>query len=144
VSKQKKIAMKNKIQLIILTIMFSYQFSYGQNNEQIEFKSDDLIGIWIPKYNRENDNLTFEKKTTTEYKYGLSVEILKNGEFHNRYSAPCGNDTMLRTQNYKGKWSLNTDEWIISTSEPIIQKGTNYKIIELKSDKLILAEIKPE
>jgi hypothetical protein len=51
---------------------------------------------------------------------------------------------MLRTHNFSGKWSLNEDEWIITTSKPINRKGTVYKIVELKPDKLVLAEIKTE
>ena len=136
--------MKNKFLLLTLTIIFGYQFSFGQESALIEFNTDDLIGVWYPKYNRGKLDLTFEKKVTTEHKYGLSIEILKNGEFRNRYSAPCGNDTMLRTHNYSGKWSLNEDEWIITTSKPINRKGTVYKIVELKPDKLFLAEIKTE
>jgi len=120
--------MKNKILLLTLTILFSYQFGFGQENESIEFNTDDLIGVWYPKFNRGKLELAFEKKVTTERKYGLSIEILKTGEFRNRYSAPCGNDTKLRTHNYSGKWSLNTV----------------YKIMELKPDKLVLAEIETE
>ncbi|MFH6605132.1 lipocalin family protein [Maribacter algicola] len=136
--------MKNKILILTLTILFSYQFGFGQENESMEFNSDDLIGVWYPKYIRGKSDLTFEKKVTTEHKYGLSIEILKNGEFRNRYSAPCGNDTMLRTHNYSGKWNLNENDWIITTSEPINRKGTVYKIVELMSDKLVLAEINAE
>ncbi|MBC3846972.1 lipocalin family protein [Winogradskyella echinorum] len=136
--------MKNKILLLTLTILFGFQLSFGQENELTEFNANDLIGEWYPKYNRGKLELTFEKKVTTEHKYGLSIEILKNGEFRNRYSAPCGNDTMLRTHNYSGKWSLNKGEWIITTTEPINRQGTVYKIVELKLDKLVLAEIKTE
>lgn len=142
VRKLKKIIVINKILLIIVTVVFSYLSSYSQNNESTDFNADHLIGVWLPKYNSENDDLTFEKKITTEHKCSSSVEILKSGEFYNRYSAPCGNDTRLRTHNYNGKWSLNKHEWIITTTEPINRKGTVYKIVELKSDKLILAEIK--
>jgi hypothetical protein len=136
--------MKNKFLLLTLTIIFGYQFSFGQESALIEFNTDDLIGVWYPKYNRGKLDLTFEKKVTTEHKYGLSIEILKNGELRNRDSAPCGNYTMLRTHNFSGKWSLNEDEWIITTSKPINRKGTVYKIVELKPDKLVLAEIKTE
>lgn len=136
--------MKNKTLILTFTILFSYLFGYGQENELIEFNTDDLIGVWYPKYNRGKSNLTFEKKVTTKHKYGLNIEILKNGEFRNRYSAPCGNDTMLQTHNYSGKWNLNESNWIITTSEPINRKGTVYKIMELKSNKLVLAEIKTE
>lgn len=136
--------MNNKILILTLTILFSYQFSFGQENESNEFNTEDLIGLWYPKYNRGKSVLTFEKKLTTENKYGLSIEILKNGEFRNRYSAPCGNDTMLRTHNYSGKWNLNENDWIMTTSKPINRQGTVYKIVELKSDKLVLNQIKIE
>lgn len=136
--------MKNKILILTLTMQFVYQFGFGQENKSIEFNANDLIGVWCPKYNPGKSDLIFEKKVTTEHKYGLSIEILKNGEFQNRYLAPCGNDTMLLTHNYSGKWSLNENDWIITTTEPINRKGTVYKIVELKSDKLVLAEIKTE
>ncbi len=136
--------MNNKILILTLIILFSHQFGFGQENKSNEFNTDNLIGVWYPKYSRGKTDLIFEKKVTTEHKYGLSIEILKNGEFRNRYSAPCGNDTMLRTHNYSGKWNLNENDWIITTSEPINRKGTVYKIVELKSDKLVLAEIKTE
>ncbi|WP_026706009.1 hypothetical protein [Flavobacterium soli] len=136
--------MKNNFLIIILVVLFSNQLSYGQKNESAEFNSGDLIGVWYSKYNREGDNLIFEKRKATDHKYGLRVEILKNGEFYNRYSAPCGNDTRLRTHNYKGKWSLNESEWVLTTTEPINLKGKIYKIVELQADKLILAEIKTE
>jgi len=110
----------------------------------IDFNSDDLIGVWYPKYNRGKHDLIFEKKVATGHEYGLRIEILINGEFRNRYSAPCGNDSMLWTHNYIGKWSLDKEEWIITTTEPINRKGTVYRIVELKSDKLILVEIKTE
>ena len=55
--------MKNKILILTLTILFSYQFGFGQENESIEFNSDDLIGVWYPKYNRCKLGLTFEKKS---------------------------------------------------------------------------------
>ena len=139
-----KAIMKNRFLILTLTIIFSYQFGFGQENESIEFNPDDLIGVWYPRYDRGRSDLTFEKKVTTEHKYGLSIELLKSGEFRNRYSAPCGNDTMLRTHNYNGKWSLNENDWIITTSEPINRKGTIYKILELKSDKLVLSEIYTE
>ena len=135
--------MKNNILLTIFTLM-TIQLSYSQNDETIEFDTNNLIGIWYLKYNRKNENLTFEKKVEIEHKYGSRIEILKNGEFHNRYSAPCGNDRRLFTDNYNGKWSLNTEEWIITTTEPINHKGTVYKIVELKSDKLVLSEVKIE
>lgn len=136
--------MKNNFLIIILVVLFSNQLSYGQKKESAEFNSGDLIGVWYPKYNREGDNLIFEKRKTTDHKYGLRVEILKNGEFYNRYFAPCGNDTMLRTHNYNGKWNLNESDWVLTTTEPIIRKGKIYKIVELQADKLILAEIKTE
>lgn len=136
--------MKNKTLILALTILFNYQFGFGQENKSIEFNTDDLIGVWYPKYNRGKSDLTFEKKVTTKHKYGQSIEIFKNGEFRNRYSAPCGNDTALRTHNYNGKWSLNENDWIITTTEPINRQGTVYKIVELKSDRLVLAEIKTE
>jgi len=132
--------LNKKIPLIILTIVFCYQWNYSQN-EPIEFNYDDLIGVWHQKFNRKrSDNLIFEKKVM-EHKYGLSIEILANREFHSRYSAPCGNTRMLYTHNYNGKWHLNKEEWILTTTKPINQKETMYKIIELKSDKLILMKI---
>ena len=140
----KKTNMKNKALLIIFAVMFSYQFSYGQKDEPIEFNASDLIGVWYPKYRGESDRLFFEKGIATKHTYGLRIEILKNGEFYNRYSAPCGNDTMLRTHNYNGKWNLNENEWILTTTKPINRKGKVYKIMELKTDKLILAEIRTE
>jgi len=142
--------MKNKILSLILIIIcqLSYsqnnELSYSQNNESNQFDASDLIGVWHLKFNRENDNLTFEKKVTSEHKYGSRIEILETGEFYNRYSAPCGNDGALFTHNYNGKWSLNEEKWIITTSEPINRRGTVYEIVDLQSDKLILAEIKTE
>lgn len=136
--------MKNKILLTTLGIIFCHQFSFGQGKTTIKFNTNDLIGVWYPKYNRVNDDLTFEKKSITKHRYGLSIEILKNGEFRNRYSATCGTDTMLQTHNYNGKWNLNEEDWIISTTKPINRKGTVYKIVELKTDQLVLSEIKVE
>jgi hypothetical protein len=144
VRKLKKSIMKNKILLLTFTIIFGYQFSFGQENALTEFNTDDLIGVWYPKYNRGKLDLTFEKKVTTEHKYGLSIEILKNGEFRNRYSAPCGNDSAMFTQNYNGKWNLDESNWILTTTKPVFRKGKTYKIVELKSDRLILEEIKTE
>lgn len=136
--------MKDKILILTLSILFNYQFGFGQKNISNKFNTDDLIGEWYPKYNRGKSDLTFEKKVTNEHKYGLTIEILKNGEFRNKYSAPCGNDNMLRTHNYSGKWNLNENDWIITTTEPINRKGTVYKIMELKPYKLVLSEIKME
>ncbi|CAL2082942.1 Lipocalin-like domain-containing protein [Tenacibaculum sp. 190524A02b] len=134
--------MKNTV-LLIIAIIISQQVVYGQS-KSTKFNSDHLIGQWYSKNIQGNNNLIFEKRTTKEHEYGSSIELLKNGEFHNRYSAPCGNDTKLRTHNYKGKWALNTKEWIITTNKPIDHKGKVYKIVALKSDKLVLQKIKKE
>jgi hypothetical protein len=136
--------MKNIILILTLTIVLGSQFSYGQENATIQFNTNALIGVWYPKHNSDKLHLTFEKKATTKHQYGLSIEILINGEFRNRYSAPCGNDTMLQTHNYSGKWNLNEDDMVLTTSKPINHKGTVYKIVELKSDKLVITEIKKE
>ncbi len=136
--------MKNKILLLIIAFLTLSNFSYSQNTETTEFKADNLIGVWNPINNNENNNLFFEKKTDTKHKYGLSIEILKNGEFYSKYSAPCGNDSKLRTHNYNGEWILDEKNWIITTSKPINGNGTVFKIVELKSNKLILSEIKTQ
>nr|WP_299169548.1 hypothetical protein [uncultured Allomuricauda sp.] len=136
--------MKYKFLLLSLTVMFGLQFSFGQENAIFDFNADELIGTWRPTYDNRTAELTFERQVETERKYGLWIEILKSGEFRSRYSAPCGNDSMLRTHNYNGIWSLDEDEWILTTSEPINRNGTLFKIVELKSDKMVLAEIKIE
>ena len=68
--------------------------------------------------------------------------LQKNGAFYNKYSAPCGNDTMLRTHNYNGKWKLDEKDWTISTTKPINGNGNLFKIVSLQSNKLIIEEIK--
>jgi Lipocalin-like domain len=133
--------MKNKI-LLLFTLLALTEFSYCQNHETSQFKTTDLIGVWLPIYNKDNNNLVFEKKTTTEHRYGSSIEIFKNGDFYYRYSAPCGNDSMMHTQNYNGKWILDEKDWIITTTKPIKGNGTLFKIVELQANKLILVEIK--
>jgi len=72
--------MKNKILLLIITFLTSSEFIYCQNNDTTGFKSDYLIGVWIPRYNKDNNNLIFEKKSDTDHKYGLSIEFLKKTE----------------------------------------------------------------
>ena len=91
--------MKNKILILSLTFQFCSLFSFGQVKEAIEFNIDDLIGVWYPLKSHDKFHLNFEKKVTTEYIYGLSIEFKKNGEFKNRYLAPCGNDTKLLSHN---------------------------------------------
>ena len=136
--------MKNKFLSLSLTVMFGLQFSFGQENAIFDFNADDLIGIWQPTYTNRTAELTFIRQVETVRKYGLRIQFLKSGEFRSRYSAPCGNDSMLRTHNYSGIWSLDEDNWILTTSEPINRNGTVFKIVELKSDKMVLAEIKIE
>lgn len=125
-------------------VMFGLQLSFGQENARFDFNADELIGTWRPTYDNRTALLTFERQSETDRKYGLRIEILKSGEFRSRYFARCGNDSMLRTHNYKGVWSLEIDDWILTTSEPINQNGTVFKIVELKSNKMVLAEVSKE
>ncbi|MGW9685080.1 hypothetical protein [Flagellimonas sp. 2504JD1-5] len=124
--------------------MFGLQFSFGQEYAILDFNADDLIGTWYPTYDNRTTELTFERRVENVRKYGLRIQILKSGEFRSRYSAPCGNDSMLRTHNYNGIWSLDEDEWILTTSEPINRNGTIFRIVELKSDKMVLVGIEIE
>src|SRR6218665_182099 len=134
--------MKNYIFLLVAFLTLS-GVSYSQNNTTTTFRADYLIGTWTPSYNKDNNHyLVFEKKTYTKHKYGSSVEFLKNGIFYNKYSAPCGNDTKLKTHNYNGKWKLDEKDWTITTTKPINGNGTIFKIVSLQSDKLIIEEIK--
>lgn len=134
--------MKKYILLIIAFISLS-GFGYSQSYSMKSFRADDLIGTWIPIYNKDNNGyLIFVKKTDTKRRYGSSVEFQKNGAFYNKYSAPCGNDTMLRTHNYNGKWKLDEKDWTISTTKPINGNGNLFKIVSLQSNKLIIEEIK--
>lgn len=132
--------MKNHIFLLVTFLTLS-GVGYSQNTTT--FRADDLIGTWMPIYNKDNNGyFVFEKKTDTKRRYGSSVEFQKNGAFYNKYSAPCGNDTMLRTHNYNGKWKLDEKDWTISTTKPINGNGNLFKIVSLQSNKLIIKEIK--
>ncbi len=119
-------------------------FGFGQEYTRNEINANDLTGTWYPTYGARNSELTFEKRTKSSRNYGLRFEFLKSGEFRSRYSAPCGNDSMLRTHIYNGIWSLDEEDRILTTSEPINRKGTIFKIVELKSDKMVLVGIEIE
>jgi len=131
--------------LFLLTILILSSVSYAQSMATTSFRASDLIGTWTKSYDNDKSNyLVFKKKTDTKYKYGLSIEFLKNGEFYSKYIAPCGNDSMLKTHNYNGKWQLNEKDWTIRIIKPISGKESFFKIVLLQSDKLILEEIKVE
>mgnify|MGYP001419299070 CR=1 FL=1 len=114
--------------LFLLTILILSSVSYAQSMATTSFRASDLIGTWTKSYDNDKSNYL----------------VFKKGEFYSKYIAPCGNDSMLKTHNYNGKWQLNEKDWTIRIIKPISGKESFFKIVLLQSDKLILEEIKVE
>ena len=70
------------------------------------------------------------------YEFGERIEISKNGDFVDAYTAQCGNDS---NRHYTtGKWKYTSKTQIFKTSIPIFFKDDSYKVITLSNDTLKL------
>ncbi|WP_299673418.1 lipocalin family protein [uncultured Tenacibaculum sp.] len=134
--------MKIKSTLVILTLILCFQTSNSQDSFAFNFNESDLIGIWVLKNSTRNGHEVFLKKRLDQLKYGLSTELFNNGKFRSRYSAPCGNDTSLFTENYTGEWTLDKKTSTITLINPKTQVKKILKIVDLTSEKLVVEKIK--
>ena len=130
--------MINKFSLLFCIFLCGQLVGYAQEHIVTEINANDLIGTWYPTYDATKSAVSFKKRRNSHRNYGLRLEFLESGEFRSRYSARCGNDSMFRTQNYSGIWILDEEDWILTTSEPIVRKGTTFKIAKLDTDKMVL------
>lgn len=129
---------------IILTSVIG--IGYGQNNLSSELNIYDLNGTWITKSKWNDKNIVFNKTTNVDKKYvGPIIKFENNGKVISAYSLnsiKCGNDSRLKPK--RGNWNFNKESLILKSSVPIANYGTEFKILELNSSKLILNKLLAE
>lgn len=126
------------ISLVLLLYAIAVQ---GQDN-LINSKRlpDEIIGTWYLKNSLAKDTIFFQKESIEPFNHGSKIEIHKNGDFIDAYSARCGNDSKLHRD--KGKWKINFSTLILTTTIPIDFREMVYKIEQVTEDKLVLVEVK--
>jgi hypothetical protein len=123
--------------VILLLLLSANSIAQVNNNSKNSPKEKDLYGSWHLVYASENskpDTLIFTK--TGSYEFGERIEINKNGDFVDVYTAQCGNDS--NRHNTTGKWTYNSKTQIFKTTIPIFFKDNTYKVNSLTNDTLKL------
>ena len=131
--------MTKSIILITILILGSIPLIGQDNRNNTDSISVDLIGTWYLIKQGTKDTLTFSS-TSVSRGYGSRIEIYRNGDFVDAYGAPCGNDGQIH--NDKGKWTFDTNTSVFTTTIPIDNGSTIYKVYLIESNRLILTKEK--
>jgi hypothetical protein len=122
--------------LLTLTAVLGLTVTYAQTT------TSDLYGTWFlvdyPLSWKNTDTLVFSKQSHNPHNFGESIEINKEGEFYDNYSAPCGNDAKIH--HTKGNWSYDNQSKLFETTVPVDFREKKYKILSLKRDTLIFVK----
>ena len=119
--------------------------SFGQNNLSSEFNIYNLNGTWELKSKWNDKNIVFVKKTNNKEYVGPIIKFSNDGKIISMYSISsirCGNDHRRKPK--YGEWSFDKKNLNLKTSVPIANYGTEFKILELNSNKIVLNKIETE
>ncbi|MGO3182589.1 MAG: hypothetical protein ACTIJ9_07130 [Aequorivita sp.] len=138
--------MKNKILILIIVLISFLTSGYAQDEGIPIADSYKIVGEWLLDSNENDVNLYFIRKPTT-INTGLveTIQFFENGNLnYRRFLTPmyCGND--LSRIPKKGKWALDYHNSILKTSIPIGDYGTEFKILKLKNNDLVLSKLYTE
>lgn len=132
---------KHAIKLTIIVWGLCLQ-AFGQSADSlnIQHSTPDILGTWyfVYSYPYSTDTMTFSRTTKAPHGWGQRIEINKNGEFVDAYSAKCGNDEAIH--HTVGTWTYDDNTKLFETTIPVNFKDKKYKLSLLTPDKLLLVK----
>lgn len=128
--------------IVLVTLSLSLP-SCNSTNEPTEtpMAPTELLGSWYHTDTSwpNTDTLFFQRKDSMNiYDWGQRIEVKKDGNFIDEYTARCGNDENIHYT--EGKWSYDENTKIFGASIQICLREKRYKIVSLSSSNLILVK----
>ena len=129
--------MKTKILFITSLILLGTFCSNAQNRNKTK---DLLVGDWNYCYKESSENiLVYEKDDDTELIFGHYLIFSEEESFTVGCSAQCGNDPNIYSKN--GTWEFDLKNKTLTFNIDVMERGKEFKIIEITEDKLKLEAI---
>lgn len=132
-----------KPQQLLLTIVFAFlatTICAQDTSKVVTINLEHLTKTWFLTNQSTSNQLLFFAATSAQHGWGQRIEFDKQGQFVDAYSAPCGNDQNIH--HHQGKWMLNRETMVLTTTIPINYKETVHKIEKLTETQLVLTEFK--